>query len=225
MAEHHPRPQHVWNDMVAGNARFIAGEPEHPNQDVARRASTEAGQAPRAALFGCSDSRLAAEIIFDNGLGDLFVVRNAGHIISDSVIASLEYATAMLGVSLIVVLAHDSCGAIHAAIESRAPHPAPLPVRIETMLDPIIPSVQSVWLAEHSNTPYVDPKQISAEKVNRHHLRTTVSSLLYSSEVLSDAVASGDVGIIGAHYRLSEGRVEPIIAVGEFDAALIESIP
>jgi len=224
MAKQHPAPQRVWDDLVDGNARFIAGEPKHPNQDVARRASTQKGQAPRAALFGCSDSRLAAEIIFDNGLGDLFVVRNAGHIISDSVIASLEYATAILEVSLVVVLAHDSCGAVQAAIESRTQHPAPLPIRIETMLDPIIPSVQSVWLAEHSHTPYVDPTKISAEKVNRNHLRTTVSQLLYSSEVLSDAVAEGKLGIVGAHYRLAEGRVEPVIAVGDFDEALIASI-
>lgn len=224
MVNSHVNPQSVWDDLVAGNERFVAGTPAHPNQDGARRAATSVAQTPRAALFGCADSRLAAEIIFDNGLGDLFVVRNAGHIISDSVIASLEYAVAVLGVSLVVVLAHDSCGAVQAAIDSRQQHPEPLPARITTMLDPIIPSVQSVWLAEHSGTPYVDPAKISAEKVNRHHLRTTVSQLLYTSEVLSDAVASGQLGMIGAHYRLSEGRAEPVIAVGNFDAELIASI-
>lgn len=207
--------------MAAGNARFVAGSPEHPNQDVNHREATSEAQTPRAALFGCADSRLAAEIIFDNGIGDLFVVRNAGHIISDSVIASLEYATAILGVSLVVVLAHDSCGAVQAAINSREQHPKPLPARITTMLDPIVPSVQAVWLSEHSGTPYVDPAKINAETVNRHHLRATVSELLYSSEVLSDAVANGTLGIIGAHYRLSEGRVEPIIAIGDFDPDLV----
>lgn len=221
MAHAQATPQEVWNDMVAGNERFVSGQPEHPNQDVAHRAATSAAQFPRAALFGCADSRLAAEIIFDNGLGDLFVVRNAGHITSDSVIASLEYATAVLGVSLVVVLAHDHCGAVQAAIESRQQNPAMLPARITTMLDPIVPSVQSVWLSEHSGTPYVDPSKISAEKVNRHHLRTTVSQLLYSSEVLSDAVASGKLGIIGAHYQLSEGRAEPVIAIGNFDDDLV----
>lgn len=214
------QPQLVWNAMAAGNARFVAGTPEHPNQDVDHRAATSGAQAPRAALFGCADSRLAAEIIFDNGIGDLFVVRNAGHIISDSVIASLEYATAVLGVSLIVVLAHDSCGAVQAAINSRQQHPQALPARITTMLDPIVPSVQAVWLAENSGTPYVDPAKINAEKVNRHHLRATVSQLLYSSEVLSDAVASGSLGIIGAHYQLTEGHVDPVIAIGNFDADL-----
>jgi hypothetical protein len=91
-------PADVWAEMVEGNARFVAGTPQHPRQDVERRAALAHVQRPVAALFGCSDSRLAAEIIFDKGLGDLFVVRNAGQIISDSVLGSLEYAVAVLGV-------------------------------------------------------------------------------------------------------------------------------
>ncbi|HRN30509.1 MAG TPA: carbonic anhydrase, partial [Terrimesophilobacter sp.] len=88
--------------MVQGNGRFIAGVPQHPRQDVERRGQLIGHQEPNVALFGCSDSRLAAEIIFDKGLGDLFVVRNAGQIISDSVIGSLEYAVAILHTPLIV---------------------------------------------------------------------------------------------------------------------------
>src|SRR5471032_2337138 len=97
-------PQDAWREMARGNERFVAGEPSHPRQDVERREAIVAKQDPHAALFGCSDSRLAAEIIFDKGLGDLFVVRNAGQIISDSVLGSLEYAVAVLHVPLIVVL-------------------------------------------------------------------------------------------------------------------------
>lgn len=225
MNNHTHTPQQAWNQLHEGNLRFVAGTPEHPNQDVAHRGEVSAAQSPRAALFGCADSRLAAEIIFDNGLGDLFVVRNAGHIVSDSVIASLEYAVAVLRVSLVVVLAHDNCGAVQAAISSREQHPSPLPPRITTMLDPIVPSVQSVWLEQHSNTPFVDPKLISAEKVNRHHLRATVSELLYSSEVLSNAVADGSLGIIGAHYSLAQGLAEPVIAIGNFDDELLSNAP
>ncbi|MET0303520.1 MAG: carbonic anhydrase, partial [Microbacteriaceae bacterium] len=103
--------------MVRGNDRFVAGEPRHPRQDVERRTATAQLQTPHAALFGCSDSRLAAEIIFDKGLGDLFVVRNAGQVISDSVVGSLEYAVAVLNVPLILVLGHDECGAVKAAID------------------------------------------------------------------------------------------------------------
>jgi carbonic anhydrase len=87
------RPSKAWSVMMRGNARFVAGEPRHPRQDVERRESLAHNQQPDVVLFGCSDSRLAAEIIFDKGLGDLFVVRNAGQVISDSVVGSLEYAT------------------------------------------------------------------------------------------------------------------------------------
>ena len=97
-----PTPVKAWQEMQRGNARFVAGEPRHPRQDVDTRHDLADGQRPRAALFGCADSRLAAEIIFDKGLGDLFVVRNAGQVISDSVVGSLEYAVAVLGVPLII---------------------------------------------------------------------------------------------------------------------------
>ena len=93
--------------MLEGNRRFVAGEPRHPRQDAERRHELAHAQRPTAALFGCSDSRLAAEIIFDEGLGDLFVIRNAGQVVSDSVVGSLEYAVAVLNVPLIVVLGHD----------------------------------------------------------------------------------------------------------------------
>src|SRR5688500_9364598 len=109
-------PAAVWQEMVRGNDRFVAGAPLHPRQDVERREELAFAQSPSAALFGCSDSRLAAEIIFDKGIGDLFVVRNAGQIISDSVLGSLEYAVSVLKVPLIVVLGHDECGAVLAAI-------------------------------------------------------------------------------------------------------------
>ena len=124
---HSRTPAQVWKEMVRGNERFVAGEPHHPRQDVERREELAHAQAPHAALFGCSDSRLAAEIIFDKGLGDLFVVRNAGQVISDSVIGSLEYAVAVLEVPLILVLGHDECGAVAAAIES-----APVAVVIDS---------------------------------------------------------------------------------------------
>lgn len=120
-------PAQAWANMLAGNKRFVEGAPAHPRQNVERRKEVAHDQNPSAALFGCSDSRLAAEIIFDKGLGDLFVVRNAGQIISDSVVASLEYAVAILGVPLIIVLGHDNCGAVNGAINMLGPYANPLP--------------------------------------------------------------------------------------------------
>jgi carbonic anhydrase len=206
-----PTPRSVWDEMRDGNARFIAGEPRHPRQDVERRHELANGQKPRAALFGCSDSRLAAEIIFDEGLGDLFVVRNAGQVISDSVVGSLEYAVAVLDVPLIVVLGHDACGAVNAAIESVRPDAPTLPAQIWRQIAPIVPAVRRVLRAD----PEASITAIDAEAVGREHLRDTVTQLLHQSELISDAVAAGRVAIVGANYRLAEGQAVVDVVVGE----------
>ncbi len=207
-----PTPAEVWHEMQRGNARFVAGEPRHPRQDVDHRHELAEGQRPRAALFGCSDSRLAAEIIFDKGLGDLFVVRNAGQVISDSVVGSLEYAVAVLGVPLIVVLGHDACGAVRAAIDSTDADADPLPPHIWRLISPIVPAVRRVQRA--STVDGVLPGRIDAEEVGREHLRDTVGELLHSSELISAAVAEGRLAIVGANYRLSEGTAVPDVMVG-----------
>lgn len=206
MSETRRTPPQVWREMRRGNERFVAGTPRHPRQDVDHRAELAGGQAPHAALFGCSDSRLAAEIIFDKGLGDLFVVRNAGQVVSASVIASLEYAVAVLDVPLILVLAHDACGAVQAAIDLEDPEAPPLPPRIATHIAPIRPAVR----ATGSHDPVV---------VGKRHLRDTVGGLLAGSELISEAVAAGTLAVVGANYRLAEGRAEPTIVVGSVDEA------
>jgi carbonic anhydrase len=203
-------PAQVWADMVRGNERFIAGEPQHPRQDVERREQLATSQAPSAALFGCSDSRLAAEIIFDKGLGDLFVVRNAGQVISDSVIGSLEYAVAVLHVPLLIVLGHDECGAVRAAIDSAQPDATPLPPHIAQLIAPIGPAVQRVVAAEGVKLGEIpDPVE-----VGREHLRDTVGELLERSELISAAIAEGTLAVVGANYRLAEGQVVPDLMIG-----------
>ncbi|MEJ6489071.1 carbonic anhydrase [Leucobacter sp. USCH14] len=217
-------PQQAWDALVAGNQRFIDGGPQHPRQDVERRHELTKGQDPDAALFGCSDSRLAAEIIFDAGLGDLFIARNMGHVVAESITASMEYAVANLGVAVIVVLAHDSCGAVAAAIGQMEQDPAAVPTAVENTLAPILPSVQELWLREHRDTPYVDASSIDADAVGRVHLAATVNQLLRSSRIISDAVAAGRLGIVGCQYRLSEGRAVAVSAVGHLDIAGAEPI-
>lgn len=203
-------PAEAWREMLDGNRRFVAGTPAHPHQDVSKRHELADGQAPIATLFGCSDSRLAAEIIFDKGLGDLFVVRNAGQVIGESIVASLEYAVGILNVPLIVVLAHDSCGAVRAAIDGTAIDSPPLPAGIWKLIAPIVPAARKV-LAETGGTTTAD---IDAELVGREHLRNTVADLLHSSEMISNAVAAGRLGIVGANYRLAEGTAVPVVTVG-----------
>ncbi len=203
-------PKKAWHDMLRGNERFVAGEPAHPRQDVERREQLAGGQAPDAALFGCSDSRLAAEIIFDKGIGDLFVVRNAGQVISDSVTGSLEYAVGVLGVPLIVVLGHDECGAVKAAIDSQGPDAPVLPPHIAGLVEKIIPAVRRV-----TRGATVDPAHIDRQEVGREHLRDTIAELLDSSELISDAIAAGTLAVVGANYRLLEGRAVPDVVIGQ----------
>lgn len=204
-------PAETWRELRAGNQRFIAGTPQHPRQDVDRRTELADHQRPLVAIFGCSDSRLSAEIIFDVGLGDAFVVRNAGQVISDSVLGSLEYAVGVLGVPLILVLGHDQCGAVRAAIDSQGDDSAPLPAHIASIVERIVPAVRRV--AGTAEGP-IDPSGIDAAYVGREHLRDTVAELLDRSEVISEAIAAGTLAIVGANYRLLEGRAETDIVVG-----------
>jgi carbonic anhydrase len=111
-------PVTAWKALKEGNERFVAGKPQHPSQGIEHRASLATAQTPNAVVFGCADSRVAAEIIFDQGLGDMTVVRTAGHIIGSAVLGSIEYAVTVLNVPLIVVLGHDSCGAVKATLSA-----------------------------------------------------------------------------------------------------------
>ncbi|MDJ0339241.1 carbonic anhydrase [Cryobacterium sp. PH31-O1] len=206
-----PTPAEAWNELREGNVRFVAGAPRH-REDVDRRAELVGQQTPHAALFGCSDSRLAAEIIFDQGLGDLFVVRNAGQIISESVLGSLEYAVAVLRVPLILVLGHDECGAVRAAIDSQGTDAPALPVHIAHVIEKIVPAVRRV--SGQPASAFVDPTLVDAGYVGREHLRDTVTELLEQSEVISAAIAEGTLAIVGANYVLREGHADPHIKVG-----------
>jgi len=203
------RPADAWAQLMAGNQRFIAGTPEHPRQDAERRAQTEGSQSPVATIFGCSDSRLAAEIIFDLGLGDAFVIRNAGQVISESVLGSIEYAVAVLHVPLLLVLSHDSCGAVRAAIDSAAPDAERLPPHIADLIAPILPAVRRVA------GEVIDPGAVDASVVGHEHVQDTVSELLRRSELVAQAVADGELAIVGANYRLSDGTVTSHLVIGE----------
>ena len=207
-------PRSSWDEMVEGNRRFIAGAPLHPRQDVERREELALTQAPLAALFGCSDSRLAAEIIFDKGIGDLFVVRNAGQVISDSVIGSLEYAVGVLGVPLIVVLGHDECGAVRAAIDSQGPDAPALPPHIHSLISKIVPAARRVV-----GSGTVDIGSVDSQEVGREHLRDTILELLAVSELISNAIAAGTLAIVGAFYRLVEGVAVPDMVIGDIGDA------
>lgn len=209
--------QQAWDELARGNERFMAGSLLHPQQNAARRSELRGSQSPNAAFLGCSDSRVAAEILFDCGLGDLFVVRNIGQIANENTTATMEFAVAELGVAVIVVLAHGSCGAVAAAINQTTAHPRETTPAIRHELEEIRPAVQQEWFATQQVSPYVDPELIDVDAVGRRHLDATINALMRKSTVISDAVAKGELGIVGCQYQLDEGRVSPISAVGRVE--------
>lgn len=195
--------------LLSGNRRFVAGTPEHPNQDAARRAEVAPGQAPFAVLFGCSDSRLAAEIIFDRGLGDMFVVRTAGHVMGPEVLGSVEYGISVLGCPLVVVLGHDSCGAV-AAARAAVADGATADGYVRDVIEKVTPSVLAANAAGRT-----DNEDFIAEQV-----RHTVALLLERSRVIADAVDAGRAAVVGLSYRLSDGTANVITTAGlKADAA------
>ncbi|MFI0898122.1 carbonic anhydrase [Streptomyces sp. NPDC020983] len=200
---HDPTPREAFELLLAGNHRFVAGAPEHPNQDAVRRTETAPSQQPFAVLFGCSDSRLAAEIIFDRGLGDLFVVRTAGHVTSAEVLGSIEYGVELLDCPLVVVLGHDSCGAVGAACAALDEGLAPAGY-IRDVVERVTPHVLAARTAGRTQ-----PEEILAEHVSR-----TVDMLLDRSRILAEKVAAGRTAVVGLCYRLTDGSAQVVAARG-----------
>ena len=190
-------PALAWQRLREGNNRFVAGTSSHPNQDASRRSSLVENQHPFAVIFGCADSRLAAEIIFDLGLGDAFVVRTAGQVIDDAVLGSLEYSVSELDVPLIVVLGHDHCGAVTAT--KNAVETGQMPVGfIRSLVERITPSV----LTSLRNNQ-TDINDMVVENVKQ-----TSQRLVDSSRVISGAVDSGRTAVLGLAYSLADGRAD-----------------
>jgi carbonic anhydrase len=197
-------PVSAWKALREGNDRFVAGKPEHPSQSIDHRASLAEGQTPTAVVFGCADSRVAAEIIFDQGLGNMFVVRTAGHVMDAAVLGSIEYAVTVLSVPLIVVLGHDSCGAVKATLA--ALDEGVLPGGY--VLDIVERVTPSILLGRHDGLTRVD------EFEARHVIETT-KQLVGRSKAVADGVESGRLAIAGLTYQLADGRVLLRESVGD----------
>ena len=206
---HTMTPAEAWATLRDGNARFVAGEMAHPSQSVDRRAEVAEGQTPFAVIFGCADSRVAAEIIFDQGLGDLFVVRTAGHVLDTTVVGSIEFGVNLLSTQLVVVLAHDRCGAVAAA--TRALTTGELPSGfVRAIVDRVIPSI--VGLKDHGPAGLAS---LDAGTLGREHTKHTVQMLQSYSAGLAQAIAEGRCAIVGAEYTLADGRISLVEVVGD----------
>lgn len=199
-------PAAAWAKLVAGNRRFVAGQPAHPNQDAARRDEVTRGQEPFALLFGCADSRVAAEVVFDRGLGDLFVIRTAGHVAGESVLGSLEFGVGVLSIPLIVVLGHDRCGAVTATMQALDSGDMP-PGHIADVVQRLLPGVLSARGQGISD----------AAAVGEEHVRQTVALLDERSAIIHERVREGRLGIVGARYSLRDGRAHYVCSRGPID--------
>ena len=196
-------PADAWLRLRDGNLRFVSGTSSHPNQDALHRASLVDTQHPFAVIFGCSDSRLAAEIIFDLGLGDVFVVRTAGQVIDDAVLGSLEFSVSVLSVPLIVVLGHDRCGAVSATIDAIDSGEMPAGF-LRELVERITPSV----LTSRRN----GVTDINSTVVE--HIKQTSQRMVDSSRVIADAVERGSTAVMGVTYRLEDGKAEIVSGFG-----------
>ncbi|MET0900490.1 MAG: carbonic anhydrase [Mycobacterium sp.] len=189
-------PVTAWKALKEGNERFVAGKPQHPSQSIEYRASLTVEQKPTAVVFGCADSRVAAEIIFDQGLGDMFVVRTAGHVIDSAVMGSIEYAVTVLNVPLIAVLGHDSCGAVKATLSALDDGSVPGGY-VRDIVERVTPSI---LLGRRDGLTRVD-------EFEARHVIETGLQMLDRSTVISQRVAEGTLAIVGLTYHLADGKV------------------
>ncbi|MEV0367768.1 carbonic anhydrase [Nocardia fusca] len=196
-------PVSAWKSLREGNERFVNGTLLHPSQGAADRAKLVAGQHPTAVLFGCGDSRVAAELIFDQGLGDMFVVRTAGHVIDAAVLGSIEYGVGVLDVPLIVVLGHDSCGAVKATLDALDGGEVPGGF-VRSIVEKVTPSM---LIGRREGLESVD-------ELEARHVVETSSLLMERSMVVSERVAAGKCAIACVTYKLVDGRAKLHRVVG-----------
>lgn len=202
-------PAQAWQAVREGNDRFVSGRRDHPNQDVDRRTQLTHGQDPFAVVFGCSDSRVAAEIIFDRGLGDLFVVRTAGHVVDSGVLGSLEFAVTVLRTPLVVVLGHDHCGAVVATLQAHASGVMPGGY-VRDIVERVSPSLIT---AQPYGTALSDEGVL--DEVIAEHTRHTGRFVLDRSAAIATAVREGTCAVVGVTYDLREGRAHLVSVAGE----------
>ena len=193
-----PTADEVLTALKEGNARFVAGTPQHPHSGIDRVIETSAGQTPMATVIGCSDSRVALERLFDRGIGDLFVVRVAGNVADTDEIGSAEYGTGHLHTPLMIILGHTKCGAVSAVASGAVVHGS-----IPSLVDNIIPAVER---ARQAN-PGVSDKDLVPFAIRENVLESIASTLTHSQEI-RDLVTEGKLRVVGAVYDIETGIVD-----------------
>ena len=191
-----PAPAESLGRLKTGNAQFVADPSVALPVDAAKRTSLAKGQAPFATVLSCADSRVPPEIIFHTGLGDLFVVRAAGHVTDRSVLASVEYAAEHLNVPLIVVMGHEMCGAVKATLDT--PRGQSLGPNLDYLLKAIRPAVSRAA---------AQPESQRLRAAIMENVEETINSLLGDSAILKHMAEEKRIGLVGGYYELASGRV------------------
>ena len=186
-------PREVWQLLQEGNERFATGNTADPHRDPETRQQLTAGQNPAVCVVGCSDSRVPVELLFDAGFGDIFVIRTAGGCVDSAVAASVEFAVDGLGVDLVLFLAHEACGAVGAAVGALDSGDIPTGLT-RLFVEKIAPSV-------------VEAKA-RGEQVEQAHARNGAEHIAARIPSVVAALEEKTIGVVGARYRLSDGRVE-----------------
>jgi carbonic anhydrase len=197
-----PPPLEALERLELGNLRFRQGLADN----AARTWSTEisvAAQRPFAIILGCSDSRTPVEILFDQGFGDLFVVRIAGNIVAPSVVGSIEFAASQFGSRLVVVMGHTRCGAVSATVRALATGLGPESKNIRSITDRIAPHIESLM---HDGSGDVD-SDVRLRAAVRANVRASVDHLRHGSALLEELVLTGRISVVGAEYELETGIV------------------
>jgi carbonic anhydrase len=197
--------QEALDRLRDGNHRFVSGlQSEDTQSHLLRRALTAEQQSPFAIILGCSDARVPAEIVFDQGLGDLFVIRVAGNIVAPSQIGSVEFAAATFGTPLVVILGHSRCGAVFATLEFLQEDADPdQSENFRSIVERIRPAVEKLVASEHSDDP--DTLWKSAIRAN---VKASVDQLRHGSRMLEQLIDDEELRIVGAEYSLQTGEVE-----------------
>jgi carbonic anhydrase len=188
--------------LQGGNRRFVANQTTSEPIDRVRRAALAAGQEPFAIILGCSDSRVPAELVFDQGFGDLFVIRVAGNIVAPSQIGSVEFAASRFDTRLVVVLGHSGCGAITATLEEITGHATSQSRNLRSIVNRVRPSVETLLSGRRDH----DPEALIRDAV-RANVRASVNHLRHGSTLLEQLSRSSGLRVLGAEYSLETGVV------------------
>ena len=188
--------------LQQGNRRFVANQTTPDSVDHVRRAALAAGQEPFAIILGCSDSRVPAELVFDQGFGDLFVIRVAGNIVAPSQVGSVEFAASRFGTRLVVVLGHSGCGAITATLEEITGRTTSQSRNLRSIVNRVRPSVETLLTSRQNE----DEDALIRDAV-RANVRASVNHLRHGSELLERLSLDGGLLVVGAEYSLETGVV------------------